>query len=112
MSEGCLPARVLEFIEARIQSVPQLEALLLLHRDPQRQWRIEELSGELHISVERAAHVLDSLAACGLAVADKAQSAFRYASAWDQSGNLMNEVALVYRRNLVQISTLIHSRSR
>ena len=39
-----IPARVLQFLAERIDTVPQLEALLLLWESPQRQWTEEELA--------------------------------------------------------------------
>jgi len=41
MTSPEIPARVLQFLAERIDSVPQLEAVLLLWEDPQRLWSEE-----------------------------------------------------------------------
>ncbi len=45
-----LPAEVLSFIHQRIDSVEQLQILLLLVQDPCAQWTIERISRELRSS--------------------------------------------------------------
>jgi len=45
-----IPARVLQFLAERIDTVPQLEALLLLWENPQRQWSEEELAARIYVT--------------------------------------------------------------
>ena len=42
-----IPERVLQFLAERVDTVPQLEALLLLWENPQRQWSEEELAARI-----------------------------------------------------------------
>lgn len=104
-----IPSRVLGFLAEKIDTVPQLEALLLLWQDPARCWRAEQIGARLYVSEQSASAILRSLQMQGLAACDQ-DGAFCYCPAWDGSGDLMAEVALAYRHNLIYIATLIHSR--
>lgn len=107
-----IPARVLQFLAERIDSVPQLEALLLLWENPQRQWSEEELAARIYVSRPVAATILQALQRQQLATAEPASSGkYRYNPQWDTSGEIMPEVAATYRRHLVPIATFIHSRA-
>lgn len=99
---------VLRFISERIDTVPQLEALLLLWQEPGKSWTAEEIARRVYVSPETARQILRSLQARQLAT-DEDGPCYRYSAAWDGSGTLMAEVASTYRRHLVRIATFIHS---
>jgi hypothetical protein len=112
MTSPEIPARVLQFLAERIDTVPQLEALLLLWESPQRQWSEEDLAGRIYVKRQVAAAILQSLQRQQLVVAESAATVrYRYNPQWDPSGELMPEVAATYRRHLVPIATFIHSRA-
>ena len=112
MTSPEIPARVLQFLAERIDTVPQLEALLLLWEDPQRLWTEEELAGRIYVGRQAAATILQALQRHQLATADSAPVArYRYNPQWDPSGEVMPEVAATYRRHLVPLATFIHSRA-
>lgn len=112
MNSPQIPPSVLQFIAERIDSVPQLEALLLLWESPQRAWTEEELAGRIYVSRQIAALTLQALQRQNLVVAESAESPrYRYNPQWDASGEVMPEVAAAYRRHLVQLATFIHSRA-
>ena len=112
MTSPEIPARVLQFLAERIDSVPQLEALLLLWEDPQRLWSEEELAGRIYVSRQVAATILQALQRQQLVIAEPASTVrYRYNPQWDDSGEVMPEVAAAYRRHLVPLATFIHSRA-
>jgi DNA-binding FadR family transcriptional regulator len=112
MTSPEIPARVLQFLAERIDTVPQLEALLLLWEDPQRLWSEEELAGRIYVSRPVAATILQALQRQQLVTAESAAAVrYRYNPQWDPSGEVMPEVAASYRRHLVPLATLIHSRA-
>jgi hypothetical protein len=112
MNAPQIPPAVLQFIAERIDSVPQLEALLLLWESPQHAWTEDELAGRIYVSRPVAAQTLQALQRQNLVVAESAESpAYRYNPQWDPSGQVMTEVATAYRRHLVQLATFIHSRA-
>ena len=110
MTSPEIPARVLQFIAERIDTVPQLEALLLLWENPQRLWSEEELAARIYVGRPVAATILQALQRQQL-VTTEPDSRYRYNPQWDPSGEVMPEVAAAYSRHLVQLATFIHSRA-
>ena len=112
MTSPDIPPRVLQFLAERIDTVPQLEALLLLWENPQRLWSEEELVARVYVSRPVAAAILQALQRQQLVTAEPDPAAgYRYNPQWDPSGEVMPEVATAYRRHLVQLATFIHSRA-
>lgn len=112
MTSPEIPARVLQFLAERIDTVPQLEALLLLWGDPQRLWSEEELAGRIYVGRQVAATIMQALQRQQLVTAEPASTIrYRYDPQWDPSGEVMPEVAAAYRRHLVPLATFIHSRA-
>ncbi|MBI5616444.1 MAG: hypothetical protein HY943_09145 [Gammaproteobacteria bacterium] len=106
-----LPEDVMAFIARRIDSVPHLEALLLLCGDAAVHWSDETLAQRVYVSRERAAVLLADLARLGLlAPVGGAGGGYRYDGSWD-TGGLMARVAETYRRHLVPVSRFIHAKS-
>jgi hypothetical protein len=108
---GTIHPRVVTFLKKEIESVPHLEALLLLRENPERRWTAEDAGRRLYVEVEHSRRVLDDLVQRGLVVAEDASgdSVYRYASQ-DADDGLMQLVAQEYRLRLVQVATLIHTK--
>lgn len=106
-----ISTRVIEFLAENIDTVPQLEALLLLWQDPDKLWSVEELAVRLYVSKEEAAAIVRALQMRALIVAEGEPPAYRYSADWDASGTMMAEVAQAYRHRLVHITKFIHSRA-
>lgn len=76
MGSAGIPSDVEQFVASTIRSVEQLEVLLLLHDEPQRDWRAREVSSTLRTQEASAAAWLAALAEAGLAKASG--DGFRY----------------------------------
>jgi hypothetical protein len=112
MTSPEIPGLVLQFLAERIDTVPQLEALLLLWENPQRLWSEEELAGRIYVGRQVAATILQALQRQQLITAEPASAGqYRYNPQWDPTGEVMPEVAAAYRRHLVPLATFIHSRA-
>jgi hypothetical protein len=109
MSPPEISSRVLEFLARRIDTVPQLEALLLLWQAPDQWWRAEDVAARLYVSLEEATAILRALQLRQLAELDDKSARYRYSAAWDESGTEMSEVADAYRRQLIQMTRIIHA---
>jgi hypothetical protein len=106
-----ISADVLNFIGRRIDSVPHLEALLLLCEDAAVHWTAEMIALRVYVSRDNAAAILGDLARHGLIVpVAGSRDAHRYDGTWDREG-LMARVAETYRRHLVPVSRFIHAKS-
>ena len=101
-----------EFILKHIDSVPHLEALVLLWNSRPVGWTCEELASRLYIPPEKVNDLVRDLVRLQL-IADSPTSPRKYsyhAQSEDQN-EMMRQVDAVYRCDLVRISTMIHSKA-
>ena len=101
-------AEIDRFILSEIDSVPHLEALLLLWNSRPKQWSIEELARFLYIPADRTREILQNLQQRELAVMTFSGCFYNPKSSRD---NLMEELDHTYRRELVRVSNMIHSKA-
>ena len=101
-----------KFILEHIDSVPHLEALMLLWNARPATWTISELAARLYIPKEEVSAVLADLMRLGLiAESGETQGRFSYSSKSPDQDAMMHQVDETYRRDLVRISTMIHSKA-
>ena len=102
---------VYEFIRERIESVPHLEALLLLWNSRPQPWSVENLAKRLYIAKERAQALLADLVRQDLiAYVAGPSEGYEYDSKSIAQDQLIAAVDATYRREVVRVATLIHSR--
>jgi len=98
------------FILEHIDSVPHLEALLLLWQGDLDHWTAEDVAKRLWIDGEHARSVLQDLVRDQLIVlVPSEREQYRY-SPDAQVDQLMQAVADAYRGEMVRISTMIHAK--
>ena len=104
---------VVRFLDERIDTVPHLEALLLLWESSDTPWRDADVAARLYVPVDEARRIVADLAQRQLVriVAGENGTAVSYDSSWDPGGVRMKLVATAYRRQLVQVASLIHARA-
>lgn len=108
--EGISP-EVRAFIAGQIESVVQLEMLLLLHADPMRAWSPDELAKELRIEPAWASAQLLLLAQRGLlSVADSTGVAYRYGPNTPELAQAVDGLAKAYTDRRVTVISLIYSK--
>jgi hypothetical protein len=108
MSIDQIPDDVRRLILERIDSVPELEAVLLFHDDPRRDWSAEEAGQRLYVSTAVATHVLGVLSERGFFAHDGDRH--RYAPESPQLAEVVDRLALAYARHLVAVTQMIHSK--
>jgi len=100
------------FIVKEIDSVPHLEALLLLWRRRPSAWLAEDVAQMLYVPPQNAEKLLQDLAQSGLvAVVSGSPDRFAYHPASEERDKLIEMVEATYRRELVRITHLIHSKA-
>jgi hypothetical protein len=108
-----IPDDVAQFITRHIDSIAQLEALLLLRREPCDAWTVLTLAQRLYISERQTLDALERLCASGLVIAAATTpSAYRYQPASPDLGVLVDLTAQVYSKHLVPVTNLIHSKPK
>jgi hypothetical protein len=107
-----IPDDVRRFIVGHIDSVPALEALLLMRRSPERWWTAAELATELYVESRHIAPVLADLGARGLCAVDGTPPRYSWNPATPELGAHLDRLADVYGKYLVAVTNLIHSKPR
>lgn len=102
---------ILRFIVDQIDTVPHLEALLLLWENPSNSWRVEDLTSRIYVSSDAAARILRDLEQRKLVKPSAATVGYVFDFSWDPHGEFMRRVAATYRRHLVQVTTMIHAKA-
>ena len=111
MSLPPVPPRVIQFIAEKIDTVAELETLLIMSDDEQRLWSAQEMAARLYTEESKASRTLDALARRQLVAAEGEPPRFRFSPAHSDDRKTFAEVADAYRRNLVAITTFIHSKA-
>lgn len=106
-----IPEPVLRFIAKNIDSVPHLEALILLWENPKQVWTQDTIAERIYVSSNDAGAILKDLQQRKLiALQQDDVPQFQLDPAWDSSSTMV-ELVHTYRRHLVRIATFIHSNS-
>lgn len=101
-----------EFILENMDSVPHLEALVLLWNSRPVGWTYEELASRLYIPAEKVLNLLADLVRLQLIARSPGSPAkFSYNVRSEDQDEMMRLVDSAYRRDLVRISTMIHSKA-
>lgn len=106
---GDLPAPVVEFLNERIDSVPHLEALLIMWHNGGT-WDAAQMSARIYVDKSTAQALLQDLQRAGLAASEDRIS-FKFDARSAAAQTLMPQLAESYKRNVTRIATLIHNKA-
>lgn len=95
------------FIQQEIDTVPQLEALVLLWNSRPRAWTLDDLAAALYIEPGATQDLLATLERRGLVNSNPETYSYRST----ERDSLIQAVEITYRRELVRISRMIHSKA-
>jgi hypothetical protein len=107
-----LPEDVRALLLASIDSVMELEALLLLHRTAPAAWDAARIAADLRIQVRASADRLAALAERGLLRADPAADPlrYRYEPASEALGLAVDGLAQAYTERRVSVVQFIYAK--
>ena len=108
MSGDEVPAAVRDLIAEAIDSIVELEAILLLRRNRERAWSAEEAGQRLYVSRTVSAWILGELAGRGFLVEDRGM--YRYEPRTPGIDQAVTELAAAYSRNLIAVTQLVHAK--
>lgn len=95
----------------QLDSVVQLELLLLMHSRPAQSWSAEDVARDLRIEPNSAAKQLAQLRDRGFLRQDEQDAGrFRYAPASPRVDAVVNELASTYQSRRVTVISLLYSR--
>jgi DNA-binding MarR family transcriptional regulator len=101
-----------QFLVDEIDSVPHLEALLLLWRNAPRQCSARQLADQLYVPHARASSIAEDLYRRGLIAREaRHDGAYFYDTRSEERNLLMEAVDEMHRRELIRVSGIIHSKA-
>jgi len=113
MADERIPSEqeVFAFILKKIESVPHLEALVLLWESRPKIWSATDLAARLYVDSDTARKLLQDLHRESL-ISTVADPVGQYScqSADDKLDGMMSAVSETYRRETIRISTMLHSK--
>jgi hypothetical protein len=109
-SDNKIPTHVLQFLEANIDTVTQLETLLMMREEGDRRWLIADVASRNYTSEQRATETLNALLRRGLVSAEESPPRFQFNPTKDEVRALVAELARCYQRNLLLVTELIHAK--
>lgn len=98
------------FILTSVDSVPHLEAVLLMRYDQGMNWDAKIIAQKLYISPKKAQEILDELCASNFIKRDT-PSTYCYEPDSFELKNILDDVADIYAKNLIEVTKLIHSKT-
>jgi predicted DNA-binding transcriptional regulator len=104
-----LPTELRQFIALHIESLAQLEALLLLRRERGRAMKLGELARTLYISDDMCRGMLVDLARRGFIEGELDGESFRYATMEESTEGMISQLAEFYQNRRVAVITEIYS---
>jgi hypothetical protein len=103
-----VPAPLRSFIADHIGSLVQLELLLLLAADPQRDWNADEAAKALFVAPDATYGFLEAMRAHGLCAVREADNSRYFFSPADPSGTeLVHSLAELYKQRRLTVTELI-----
>lgn len=111
MTTSDIPAAVLEFISKRIDSVPQLESLLIMSADENRVWTVEDIAARTYVTTASATTVLNDLHRRNLIAITDDGKRYQFRPASEEERQAVAQTAIAYRRHLIPLATFIHSKA-
>ena len=95
-----------------IVSIPHLETMLLLHQAPGQVWNVVAVAQRIYVSPIQAATMLNDLYIAGICrPVSGAVDEFIYSPAFPELGQLIDQLAEYYPRNLINVTNMIHAKS-
>lgn len=108
MSGDLIPDDVLQFITTHIDSIAELEALLLMRKSADQEWGVTQMAARLYIADSDCAKIMSRLEAAGHCMLG--QGGFRYAPLSGASGETVDRLAYAYSHHLIPVTNLIHQK--
>lgn len=112
--DSIIPADIRQFVLDRIDSIGELEALLLLRNSPDTWWEDAAVAQRLYLGTEQGRSILAKLEIAELLISqgEVPNRRWRYRP---QSGDLremVDRLAYYYTKHLVPVSNLVHEKSK
>jgi len=103
-----IPDDLRDFILNQIDSIAQLEALLLLKNNARQSWTAADCARRLYITDAEATQILGRLEAGGFLISS--QTDYRFECRSPAEEDIAERLSTLYRQKLIPVTNLIHSK--
>jgi len=110
MADDIIPGDLRDFILRYVDSIGQLEALLLLRTHANEEWDIKRTAARLYSSEAEVAESLGRLCADGLLGCN--EDRYRYAPQSSDLQSMVDRLATAYAKHLIPVTNMIHAKPR
>jgi hypothetical protein len=110
VTDDLIPSDVRDFIFRYIDSVAQLEALLLLRNNPTETWDAAKIAKRLYSGERETKASLSQLCQNGLLT--MADGIYRYEFESPERADMVDRLIVVYTRHLIPVTNIIHGKPR
>ena len=97
------------FVLTSIDSVPHLEAILLMRQHQEKEWNSKTLAQTLFISEKKTEGILNDLRSGNIISAH--DNLFSYRPHSSELKERIDQLADTYAKNLIEVTNLIHSKT-
>lgn len=108
--DDVIPPDVREFIIRNIDTVSQLEALLILRANPEERWDVAGIASRVYASDREIAAVLERFVADGFLERDG--ELYHYDGKDPAVDRTIGDLAQCYASHLIPVTNMIHSKPR
>lgn len=110
MRGGTIPDDLRDFILRHIESVTQLEGLLLIRANPAERWDVAGVTRRLYAKEGDVRAALTQL--CGHGLLSCTGDVYRYEPQSEEVRGLVDRLAATYAQLLIPVTEMIHDRER
>ena len=103
-----IPDSVRRFVLTSIPSVPHLETLMLLWREQERAFPVEEIASRLYVNISVAKALTDELVRAELLASEDSGARYRARTEPAELKTLLDELDRTYARQVRAVAELIH----
>lgn len=108
MSHPEVPDTVRALIAERIDTIPELEALLLLRQTREQSWSADEAGQRLYVSPAVAAHILSAMTERGLF--KRVLGRYQYGPETNELDASVALLAECYSKQLIAVTNIVHAK--
>jgi DNA-binding IclR family transcriptional regulator len=110
MSGDPIPSDVRRFLQLSSITIPHVEMILLLGREPAIGWAPADIARRLYVTAARASELLAQLETLGVVErTGGAPDSFCYRPATPELALLLDQLDAVYSKDLVAVTKLVHA---
>lgn len=110
MNLDVIPLEVRRFLQTTAVTIPHIEMMLLLRREPAMAWAARDVARRIYLQESKAEELLAQIAAIGIVERSGAEVvSYYYRPSSPELAALMEMLESVYSKHLLAVTKLVHA---